>query len=94
LRLLERAPIGIGTVVAVSRTGLTVNDQPQLDIELDVDTPDGRSTARLLVDLTELSAVRPGVIVPVRYLDNGKVAPANDATPAEIQAACGSPRAW
>jgi hypothetical protein len=40
-RAFRDAPIGFGTVLSVSRTGLTVNDQPQLDIELNVDTPNG-----------------------------------------------------
>ncbi|PRY37838.1 hypothetical protein [Umezawaea tangerina] len=83
------APIAMGTVVAVSRTGLSVNDQPQLEIQLDVDTPDGRSfrsAARQIVDLTELGAVRPGAILPVRYLPDGRVALATDASQQELQA--------
>ncbi len=89
----ENTPIAMGTVVSASRTGLTVNDQPQLEIVLDVDTQDGRSfrgTARSLVDLTELAAVVPGAIVPVRYRPDsadGRVAIAADAPQAELQAA-------
>ncbi|UED87351.1 hypothetical protein [Streptomyces profundus] len=87
------APIGMGTVVSMERTGLTVNDQPQMDILLDVDTLDGQSfrgVARQLVDLTELALVVPGTVVPVRYLPgstDGKVALATDAPPDEMQAA-------
>ena len=84
------APIGMGTVVGVSRTGLSVNDQPQLDIQLDVDTPDGRSfrgTARQIVDLTEMASVQPGAVLPVRYLPDGRVALATDASQYELQAA-------
>jgi hypothetical protein len=84
------APIGMGTVVGVARTGLSVNDQPQLDIRLQVDTADGRSfpaTARQIVDLTDLAAVRPGAILPVRYLPDGRVALATDAPAHELQAA-------
>lgn len=89
----EGAPIAMGTVVSVSRTGLTVNDQPQLDILLDVDTMDGQSfrgTARTIVDLTELGALSPGAILPVRYRPgstDGQVAIAADAPQAEMQAA-------
>lgn len=86
------APIGIGTVVSTSRTGLSINDQHQLDIMLDVDTPDGKfcGVARQIIDLAELAAVRPGAILPVRYRPgrtDGKVTLATDASQAEIQAA-------
>ncbi|MDU0288597.1 hypothetical protein [Saccharothrix longispora] len=84
------APVGIGTVVAVSRTGMSVNDQPQLAIRLQVDTPDGRSfpaTAKQVVDLTELGAVQPGAILPVRYLPDGRAALATDAPQHELQRA-------
>jgi hypothetical protein len=84
------APIGVGTVVGVARTGLSVNDQPQLDIRLEVDTADGRTfpaTARQVVDITELSLVRPGAILPVRYLPDGRAVLATDAPQHELQAA-------
>jgi hypothetical protein len=84
------APIGMGTVVGVARTGLSVNDQPQLDIRLRVDTADGRTfpaTARQIVDLTDLSVVQPGAILPVRYLPDGRAVLATDAPPHELQAA-------
>ncbi|MEU4762143.1 hypothetical protein AB0H12_02735 [Actinosynnema sp. NPDC023794] len=84
------APIGMGTVVGVARTGLSVNDQPQLDIRLQVDTADGRTfpaTARQIVDLTDLSVVQPGAILPVRYLPDGRAVLATDAPPHELQAA-------
>ncbi|MEV8437608.1 hypothetical protein AB0425_09580 [Actinosynnema sp. NPDC051121] len=84
------APIGMGTVVGVARTGLSVNDQPQLDIRLEVDTADGRTfpaTARQVVDITDLSAVQPGAILPVRYLSDGRAVLATDAPPHELQAA-------
>ncbi|MEU5875559.1 hypothetical protein AB0A73_28845 [Glycomyces sp. NPDC047369] len=89
----ENAPIAMGTVVSVSRTGLTVNDQPQLEILFDVDTADGqsfRAVSRSLVDLTELAAVVPGAMLPVRYRPgstDGRVVIAVDAPQAEMQAA-------
>ncbi|ONI76098.1 hypothetical protein ALI144C_35975 [Actinosynnema sp. ALI-1.44] len=89
-RAFRDAPIGMGTVVAVSRTGLSVNDQPQVDIQLDVDTPNGmsfRGTARQIIDMTELMAVRPGAVLPVRYLPDGQVTLAIDAAQDELQAA-------
>ncbi|ALG09519.1 hypothetical protein [Kibdelosporangium phytohabitans] len=89
-RSFRDAPIGMGTVVGVARTGLSVNDQPQVDIQLDVDTPNGlsfRGTARQIIDVTELASVRPGAILPVRYLPDGQVTLAIDATQGELQAA-------
>ena len=88
VRVPRNAPIGIGTVVSVRRTGLTVNDRPQLELLLDVDTADGhrfRGVARSLVDLTELGMVAPGATLPVRYRQDGKVAIATDAPQAELQ---------
>lgn len=83
------APIGMGTVVSVARTGLSVNDQPQLLITMDVDTPDGRKfrgEAKHLVDLTDLAAVQPGATLPVRYLPGeSRVVLATDAAQAELQ---------
>jgi hypothetical protein len=65
------ALIGLGTVTAVRQTGLTLNDQPQLRIDLRVEGADGRvfdSTATLIVPLVELAAMRPGAVLAVRYL--------------------------
>lgn len=64
-------PIGIGTVRSMSRTGMTLNDNPEVRIDLTVLTPDGRtfdSHAKQVVPLTELAALKPGAQVPVRYL--------------------------
>ncbi|MCD0445710.1 hypothetical protein LO763_19055 [Glycomyces sp. A-F 0318] len=89
----EGAPLAMGTVVSADRTGLSINDQPQLEILLDVDTADGQSfrgVARTIVDLTELAAVVPGAMLPVRYRPgstDGVVAIAADAPQAELQAA-------
>lgn len=89
-RQFADAPLAIGTVVSLARTGLTINDQPQLDITLDVSTVDGRvfrGVARQLVDLTDIAALVPGTVLPVRYLPGeGRVVLATDAAPALIQA--------
>lgn len=84
--------LGIGTLVEMRRTGLTVNDQPQMDIVFDVETagmPAFRGTARQIVDLTELALLTPGTALPVRFLPgraDGRVGIATDADPAEVQA--------
>jgi hypothetical protein len=83
------APIGMGTVVSLARTGLSVNDRPQLLITLDVDTQDGRTfraEAKQLVDLVQMAMVQPGRMLPVRYLPgDSRVVLATDADPAELQ---------
>ncbi|MCP2276549.1 hypothetical protein [Nocardia amikacinitolerans] len=63
--------LGIGTVKSFRQTGLTVNDQPQIRIEFSVEGVDGKvfdSAAKMIVPLTELALLRPGVVLPVRYL--------------------------
>jgi hypothetical protein len=88
----EGAPIGVGTIVSASRTGLSINDQPQLEILFDVDTMDGQSfrgVAKAIIDMTELAAVVPGAVLPVRYRPgstDGKVTIAADAPQEELQA--------
>jgi hypothetical protein len=88
----EGAPIAMGTIVSAQRTGLSINDQPQLEILFDVDTMDGQSfrgVAKAIIDLTELASVVPGAILPVRYRPgstDGKIAIAADAPQHELQA--------
>lgn len=86
----DGAPIGVATVTAATRTGRSVNEQPELDLQLRVDTADGRTfpaTLRQVVDVTDLVAVQPQAILPVRYLSDGRVALAMDAPTHELQAA-------
>jgi hypothetical protein len=92
-RGFEGAPIAMGTIVSAERTGLSINDQPQLEILFDVDTMDGQSfrgVAKAIIDLTELASVVPGAILPVRYRPgstDGKITIAADAPQHELQAA-------
>lgn len=63
--------IGLGTVEGISHTGVTLNDQPQVRIQLRVEAADGKvfpSHAKMVVPLTELALLRTGVVLPVRYL--------------------------
>ncbi|MEV0697071.1 hypothetical protein AB0I53_04005 [Saccharopolyspora sp. NPDC050389] len=91
-RKFRGAPIGRATVESVRRTGLTVNDRPQLELRVLVDTADGvsfSSTTRLIADLTELATLKPGLMLPVRYLPGEPargVAVVRDAPPHEVQA--------
>ncbi|MEV6215276.1 hypothetical protein [Nocardia sp. NPDC051833] len=63
--------VGIGTITAFRQTGVSVNDQPQVRIEFRVEGADGKvfdSHAKMIVPLTELALLQPGVVLPVRYL--------------------------
>lgn len=64
------ARIGVGTIVEISRTGLTVNDVPQYDLFIRV-TPGTAdefiAQLRMLVDPADFAALQVGSPVPVRY---------------------------
>jgi hypothetical protein len=64
------AQIGVGTIVEVDRTGLTVNDVPQYDLFIRV-TPSAAeefiAQLRMLVEPSEISSLQVGLPVPVRY---------------------------
>ncbi|WP_217184230.1 hypothetical protein [Streptomyces sp. AC495_CC817] len=62
--------IGVGRIVEVSRTGLTVNDVPQYDIFVRVTPRTGAEFVgqlRMLVDPVERTTLQVGLPVPVRY---------------------------
>jgi len=92
-RAFQGAPIGRGAVTGVRRTGVIINNKPQLELELTVTGVEGApfpATARLVVDLVDLNAMKPGLTLPVRYLpgqpEKGVVI-ARDVTPLDAQAA-------
>ncbi|MFD3744723.1 hypothetical protein [Nocardia sp. NPDC058633] len=65
------AAVGIGTITSFRQTGVSVNDQPQVKIAFRVEGADGKvfdSHAKVIVPLTELALLQPGVVLPVRYL--------------------------
>jgi hypothetical protein len=89
-RAFRDAALGMGTVKGISQTGTYINEQPQVKIDLDVETLDGKtfqSQAKLVVPLTELSLLRPGVVLPVRYLpdrtDRVEIDSSNDQAAAQ-----------
>lgn len=93
---LANAPLAIGTVVSSRRTGLIINNVPQMAVVLDVEPPDGpsfRAEATQLVDVADLAALRPGTTLPVRHLTspNGthQVGIASDAPQADVQRVLG-----
>ena len=69
-RVRGEAQIGVGTIVELSRTGLTVNDVPQYDLYIRV-SPTGADEfigqLRMLVDASDIANLQVGVPVPVRY---------------------------
>lgn len=62
--------IGVGRIVEISRTGLTVNDVPQYDLFVRVTPVEGEEfigQLRMLVDPADLAALQIGQPIPVRY---------------------------
>lgn len=76
----------IGTLVSIKRTGVLIDQQPQLALTYDVDAPGGRQfrgVAREIVGLDEFHVMTPGLVLPVSYDstksdDNLKVAQDGD----------------
>lgn len=63
--------VGIATVRAIEQTGVQINDQPQVRLAVTVETAEGKtfsSHLKTVVPLTELAQLRPGLVLPVRYL--------------------------
>ncbi|MGL3151264.1 hypothetical protein ACSS7Z_13000 [Microbacterium sp. A82] len=87
-REFQDAPLGVGMLVSARATGTSFNDQPEIELVLDVDTPDGRSirgTAHTIVNQGELAQLTPGSTFPVRYREDGRFAVAPDAETADLQ---------
>lgn len=69
-RVRGDAQIGVGRIVEVSRTGLTVNDVPQYDLFIRVTPRAGDEFVgqlRTLVNPTELGMLQVGMALPVRF---------------------------
>lgn len=89
---MANAPIAVGTVTDRRRTGLSVNDIPQIAITLDVETPEGHrftAVAKELLDPAEVGRLEPGTTLAVRYRPDrpGVVALDRGGDPAAAQAA-------
>lgn len=64
------ARIGVGTIVEISRTGVTVNDVPQYDLFIRVSPDSGDDfigQLRTLIDPSEFAGLEVGQPIPVRY---------------------------
>jgi hypothetical protein len=68
-RLLQVGRKGHATVVAVRDTGVTVDDNPQAELDLEVALPDLEPyevTHRQVISRIAIGSFRPGARVPIR----------------------------
>lgn len=65
----RRRARGPATIRAIERTGISVDDQPQVEITLALALPDRvvTITTQRIVDLLELPRIQPGTVVDVLY---------------------------
>src|SRR5262245_3782257 len=78
-QLLQTGESATATIVELRDTGVTVNDNPQVELVLDVvpaGRPPFRATARTLISRLQTSQVQPGMQVLVKFdaNDTSKVA--------------------
>jgi hypothetical protein len=78
-QLLQSGESATATIVELRDTGTTVNDNPQVELVLDVlpaGRPPFRATARTLISRLQTSQVQPGMQVLVKFdpSDTSKVA--------------------
>ncbi len=78
-RLLQTGELAAAVIVELRDTGVTVNQQPQIELVLDVlppNRPPFRATTRTLISRLQTSQVQPGMQVLVKYnpLDLSNVA--------------------
>lgn len=69
-RVRGESEIGVGRIVEISRTGLTVNDVPQYDMFIRVAPTVGEDfigQLRMLVENSDLASLQVGQPIPVRY---------------------------
>jgi hypothetical protein len=71
----QSGELALARVERITRTGFSVNDQPQCELVLTVAPRHRRAYTtvhRQIVDLVELAQVQPGSIIVVRRLDDAK----------------------
>jgi len=72
-KLLQNGEIAQGTILSVSNTGLTVNDNPQARFSIEVrpaNRPPFRAEAKKIISMFEILQYQPGTIVEVRFDPN------------------------
>jgi Arc/MetJ family transcription regulator len=68
--ILEHGKRGEAKILSVQRTGMSINDQPEIRFTMEFDLQDGRVLeikAERIVDILEIPRVQPGGRVPVAY---------------------------
>jgi hypothetical protein len=68
--ILEHGKRGEAKILSIERTGLSINDQPEIRFTMELDLQDGRVLeikAERIVDVIEIPRVQPGSRVPVAY---------------------------
>jgi|JI10StandDraft_1071094.scaffolds.fasta_scaffold1804237_1 hypothetical protein len=68
--LLARGAEGMGRVLGVRETGTLVNYQPELQLDLEVQSAQGQrfnAQCSAVVSPLNLARVQPGAVVPVRF---------------------------
>ncbi|WP_448810447.1 hypothetical protein [Agromyces bauzanensis] len=72
---VQAGELALARVESIRRTGLSVNDQPQVEISLTVSPrhrPAYTTLHRQIVDIVELAQLQPGSIIVVRRPDDAK----------------------
>ncbi len=69
-RRAARSARVIGTIVSIERTGLSINDQPEIRFQIDARLLDGREVElkfERIVDLLEIPRIQPGKQIAIDY---------------------------
>lgn len=85
-RQVHTGELALARVESIRRTGLSVNDQPQVEISLTVaprHRPAYSTLHRQIVDIVELPQLQPGTIIVVRRPEAEKANVLLELTPAE-----------
>jgi len=91
-RKAKNGILASATIISTRRTGLTINDQPQLEIVVKFITERNEeitAMAKAIIDLTDLALIQAGAMLPIRYdKDNPQnIVIEGKVDPAEHQAA-------
>jgi hypothetical protein len=68
--LLATGAAAPARILSVGQTGMYVNNQPQVQILLEVSPPDGpayQATVNKVISMLQIPRIQPGLVVDVRY---------------------------
>lgn len=69
LETLRNGIPGHGKILKVWQTGISLNDQPQIGMDLEVHPPSGapyQAQTKMIVPLIKIPQVQPGAVLPVK----------------------------